>query len=78
MCLTISLNIMKKLIFLIVFLGFSLFLFSQQSEIIPLSVNHNKLEFKGFTPTAFSAKVQMKELKATNKVIENLNLLLSI
>ena len=62
---------MKKLIFLIVFLGFSLFLFSQQSEIIPLSVNHNKLEFKGFTPTAFSAKVQMKELKATNKVIEN-------
>jgi len=53
---------------LVVLTGFICF---AQKQVITLSAGENKLELKGVTPEAFSAKIQMKELKVESRSTEN-------
>ncbi len=58
---------MRKLLLSVIAIVFCISAFAQQTQVIPLSVEQNKLELKGVTPESFTAKVQMKELKLENK-----------
>ena len=44
---------------------------SQQVQVIPLSVEQNRLELKSVAPEYFSAKIEMKELQLESRSTEN-------